>query len=166
MPDTPVTSFYTETIMQSSAFTSAAPYRGLDLLEPVTRDAVGKIVTAAAQAGVILQVLETFRSVARQEALFAQGATQLKTVGVHHYGLACDLGISIGGQINWKADYSILGRLASQFGLVWGGDWGHPANPGSFRDYDHVQRVAVADQPKLFDGSWYPPTDYVAPAVG
>jgi len=166
MPNTPVTSFYTETIMKSPAFLLPAPYRGLDLLEPVTRDIIQKIIQAALTAGTTLQVLETFRSEARQQALFAQGATQLQQVGVHHYGLACDLGIVIGGQVNWKADYSVLGRYASQFGLVWGGDWGHPANPGSFRDYDHVQRIAVADQTKLFDGSWYPPQDYVAPAVG
>jgi len=166
MPDTPATSFYTDTIMKSPAFSSANPYRGVDLLEPVTRAAVANIIKAAADAGTTLQVLETFRSEARQQALFAQGATQLRQVGVHHYGLACDLGIVVGGQINWKADYSVLGRLAKQFGLVWGGDWGHPANPGSFRDYDHVQRIAVADQSRLFNGSWYPPQDYVAPAVG
>jgi hypothetical protein len=75
---------------------------------------------------------------------------------VHHFGLACDLGIVVAGQINWKADYGILGQLAQKHRLVWGGDWGTPDRPHSFRDYDHLQRIDVADQHQLFDGSWYP----------
>ena len=45
----------------------------------------------------------------------AQTATQLKTVGVHHYGLACDLVKDIGGSASWKVDFSFLGKLAKKF---------------------------------------------------
>ena len=161
-----IPSFYTTVLQVHPSFHSTMPLKDVALLEPVTRDAVSKIITTAMAAGVQLQVLETYRSAERQAQLFDQGATQLQQVGVHHYGLACDLGIVVGGQVNWKADYSIIGRLAAQFGLVWGGDWGTPQNPHSFRDYDHVQRISVADQAKLFSGDWYPPPNYVAPAVG
>lgn len=161
-----VPSFYTEVIMRDPRFNSTIPIRDLALLEPVTRDAIVKIMAYAKQAGVDLCVLETYRSQALQSEYFSRGATQLQTVGVHHYGLACDLGVVIGGQVNWKANYNILGGYAKTFGLVWGGDWGTPDNPHSFRDYDHVQRIAVADQDKLFAGTWYPAPNYVAPAVG
>jgi hypothetical protein len=32
-------------------------------------------------------IFETYRSQERQQVLFEQGATQLRTVGVHHHGL-------------------------------------------------------------------------------
>ncbi len=155
-----VPSFYTEVLMKSPVFHSPNPCHDIALLEPVTREAVAKVIAVAQSAGVTLQVLETYRSQERQRQLFAQGATQLQTVGVHHYGLAADLGIVIGGQVNWKADYQVLGAWAKAAGLVWGGNW------STFKDMDHVQRIAVADQARLFNGSWYPEPAYIAPQVG
>ncbi|MDE2096292.1 MAG: M15 family metallopeptidase [Patescibacteria group bacterium] len=161
-----IPSFYTTVIQKSAAFHSTTPCRDIRLLEPVTRDAVFRVIGLARESGVTLQVLETYRSQELQEHYYERGATQLRTVGVHHYGVACDLGIVIAGQVNWKADYSILGKLAKRAGLVWGGDWGSPERFHSFRDYDHVQRIAVADQDKLFSGSWYPSPSYVVPEAG
>jgi hypothetical protein len=130
-------------------------------LEPVTRAAVASIIAAAkAELGIDLMIFETYRSQARQEQLFAKHATELRTVGVHGYGLACDLVKSIGGQPSWAGDFEFLGPLARRFGLVWGGDWGKPANPHGFHDLDHVQRCSVADQAKLFEGTWYPDAAY------
>lgn len=163
---TPPPSFYTQVLAADRRFHSLVPIQDLMMLEPVTRGAVEKIIQFATQAGVQLKVLETYRSVERQAELFRQGATKLQQVGVHHYGLACDLGIVIGGQVNWKANYAVIGGYAKTFGLVWGGDWGEPDKPHTFRDYDHVQRIAVADQEKLFNGSWYPAPDYLASSVG
>lgn len=159
-------SFYTDIIQKDARYRSKTPIRDPRLLEPVFREAVLAIIADAAKENVALSVLETYRSKELQELYFERGATQLRTVGVHHYGLACDLGIMIAGAINWKADYSILGKLAAAHGLVWGGDWADPKDPHSFRDYDHVQRVAVADQPRLFNGSWYPDNMYRAAQVG
>lgn len=158
--------FYVDVIQKDKRFHSTIPVRDIMLLEPTFRSAVLGIVSDANSEGVHLVVLETYRSEELQQIYFARGATQLKTVGVHHYGLACDLGITIAGQVNWKADYSILGRLAAKHGLVWGGDWGTPNKPHSFRDYDHVQRVSIEDQTKLFNGSWYPDVNYRPLSVG
>ena len=50
--------------------------------------------------------------------------------------------------------------------LIWGGNWGNldPKAKHGFIDTDHVQRVKVADQHKLFAGAatgkWYPPDNY------
>jgi hypothetical protein len=161
-----VQSFYTDVIMKSPVFHSVTPIRDVSLLEPVTRDAVANIIKTAGLAGIKLMVLETYRSAELQLEYFNRGVTQLREVGVHHYGLAADLGVVIAGQVNWKANYDFLGKYGLQFGLVWGGDWGAPLAPHSFRDYDHVQRIAVADQSKLFNGSWYPDPAYRAASVG
>lgn len=161
-----VPSFYTTVLAKSNVFHSTTPIRDINLLEPETKDAVMKIIAAAAQGGIHFQVLETYRSQELQQLYFEKGVTQLRTVGVHHYGLACDLGIVVAGQVQWKADYSVLGKYAKMYNLVWGGDWGAPQISHTFQDDDHVQRIAVADQAKLFDGSWYPDPSYVAPGVG
>src|SRR6185437_16528713 len=63
----------------------------LNLLEPKTRSIIQTIIDRATQGGIPVMVFETFRSQERQAQLFAQGASTLKTVGVHHYGLACDI---------------------------------------------------------------------------
>src|ERR1700730_15038379 len=114
-------SFFTNIIQKDWRFRSTVAVNDLRLLEPTFRTIIIAIVNDALVEHVQLGVLETYRSVERQEQLFEAGATQLRHVGVHHYGLACDLGIMIGGQVNWKADYSILGRLAKKHGIVWGG---------------------------------------------
>jgi hypothetical protein len=69
-----------------------------------------------------LKVWETFRSHARQIMLFNQKATKLRSVGVHHYGLAADI-VKWDGEPSWRGDWAFMGTLAREFGLHWGGDW-------------------------------------------
>jgi hypothetical protein len=92
--------------------------------------------------------------------LFNQGATKLRKVGVHNYGLACDIVKSINGQPSWKGDFSMLGQLARDHGLIWGGDWGNPTIHHTFVDAVHVQRCTVSRQAALFRGDWYPDDAY------
>lgn len=153
-------SFYTEVIQGSPLFTSEKRVADLQLLEPVTRDAVQRILAAASAQNIKLLVFETYRSQERQTELFNQGASKLQKVGVHHFGLACDLVKDINGEPSWKGDFSFLKDLAEANGLIWGGDWGNDTVVHSFVDSDHVQRINVADQAKLFDLSWYPDEDY------
>jgi hypothetical protein len=155
-----VMSFYTDVIQSDPRFTSAGRVNDLALLEPATRAAVEQIVFAAAAQHLTLIPFETYRSQQRQLLLFDQGATKLRTVGVHHFGLACDLVKSIGGEPSWKGDFSFLKALAEQNGLIWGGDWGNGHIVHSFVDADHVQRINVADQSRLFSLSWYPEAEY------
>jgi LAS superfamily LD-carboxypeptidase LdcB len=72
------------------------------------------IIADAAAAGIKLMAFETFRSQVRQTKLFQQKATKLKKVGVHHYGLACDLVKDVAGQPSWKGDFKFLGKLAKE----------------------------------------------------
>ena len=153
-------SFYTDTIQQDSRFNSADRIDDLALLEPNMRRKVEAIIADAAANDIMMMVFETYRSQDRQGALFHQGVTQLQTVGVHHYGLACDIVFVHNGEPSWTGDFSHLAHLAKSHGLIWGGDWGHPDRPTSFPDNDHVQWVTIARQPALFRGDWYPADDY------
>jgi|ERR1022692_1790665 hypothetical protein len=73
-------------------------------------------------------IYETYRSQNRQMELFNQSATKLRIVGVHHFGLACDIVRMVGGEACWKGDFSFLGQLAHSSGLIWGGDWEIPTS--------------------------------------
>lgn len=154
-------SFYLDVILEDPKFSTLDSVRDLFLLEPVMRAAVVGIIQGAAELGIQLVVTETFRSKDRQKHLFDTGASKLREVGVHHYGLACDFVKLINGKADWSGDWSFLGKLAETHGLIWGGDWGEPNKPHTFRDNDHVQRVTKADQIKLFSGVWYPDSQYV-----
>ncbi|KWT86783.1 M15 family metallopeptidase [Candidatus Magnetominusculus xianensis] len=152
--------FYTDVIVKDSRFESVNRVGDLNLLEPITRGKVQAIISDAKAHGVDLMVFETYRSQARQDELFKQGATKLRIVGVHHYGLACDIVKSIGGDPSWKGGFSLLGRLAHQHGLIWGGDWGNPTIHHNFIDAVHVQRCSIIRQASLFRGEWYPDNAY------
>jgi D-alanyl-D-alanine carboxypeptidase len=155
-----LSNFYTDVIQKDKRFKSANRVADPALLEPKTRDLVSKIITDANALGIKLMIFETYRSSQRQMALFEQGATQLRRVGVHHYGLACDLVKDINGQPSWKGDFSFLGQLARADKVIWGGDWGVPGSKPSFVDDDHVQRITVKRQAALFAGTWYPHDEY------
>jgi len=151
-----MSNFYIDVIQQDPRFNSVDRIADPMLLEPVTRLAVQNIVQAAAGLGLPVMIFETYRSQARQESLFEQGKTQLKTVGVHGYGLAADLVRVVNGQPTWAVDYTFLGPLAREYGMISGVDWGEPGVHHSFIDPDHVQRITVAQQDSLFAGNWYP----------
>ena len=152
--------FFTDVIELDSRFHSTKPVRDFNLLEPITRALVQQIIQDAATLGFALMAFETYRSQERQEQLFNQHATQLRQVGVHHYGLACDLVKVVGVAPSWKGDFTFLGRLAHQHMLIWGGDWGTPNLPHKSFDAVHVQRCSVARQAALFRGEWYPDDNY------
>lgn len=152
--------FYTDVISHDARFDSVRRIDDASLLEPTTRQLVERAITAARQMGIEVMIYETYRSQARQQELFNQGATKLRTVGVHHYGLACDIVRVVGGEPSWKGDFSFLGLLARSSGLIWGGDWGAPGIKHSFVDSVHVQRCTVARQGDLFAGNWYPDDTY------
>jgi hypothetical protein len=152
--------FYTDVICKDVHFASLTRVSRPSLLEPTTRQLVENVVAAARQMGIEVMIYETYRSQNRQQELFTNGATRLRTVGVHHYGLACDIVRVAAGEPCWKGDFSFLGQLAHSSGLIWGGDWGAPEIKHSFVDSVHVQRCTVTRQGDLFAGAWYPNDAY------
>jgi hypothetical protein len=152
--------FFTDVIAKDPRVESVPRVSALDLLEPGTRDRVQAIIADARAHGVELMVFETYRSRARQLELFNRGVTKLREVGVHNYGLACDIVKVVAGEPSWKGDFHLIGDLARAHGLIWGGDWGRPGQPHSFVDPVHVQRCTVGRQAGLFRGEWYPDDAY------
>jgi hypothetical protein len=152
--------FFNDVISKDSRFNTANRVDDPLLLEPMTRQLVQQIIDAAGKMGIAVMIFETYRSQARQQQLFNNGATKLRSVGVHQYGLACDVVRVVGGEPSWKGDFSFLGQLAHSSGLIWGGDWGDPSIQHSFIDSVHVQRCKVARQGELFAGNFYPDDEY------
>lgn len=152
--------FFTDVIQKDLTLHSTDPVHDLMLLETKTRELVQAIIADAEAHGIKLMAFETFRSQESQQHLFDQGATKLRTVGVHHYGLACDIVKSINGEPSWKGDFSLLGELAHHHGMIWGGDWGTPHISHTFIDPVHVQRCSVGRQGSLFRGEFYPDDNY------
>ena len=155
-----MSTFYTDVIAADARFNSVTRVDDVSLLEPITKQAVLNIISDADAMGIDLMIFEIYRSQARQQALFNQGASMLRLVGVHHYGLACDIVKVVSGEPSWKGDFSFLGHLAQNYNLIWGGDWGAPNQPHTFIDVVHVQRCAIAQQPMLFNAAWYPDSSY------
>jgi len=152
--------FYADVIEKDARFASSGRIGDPVLLEPMTRQLVEHLVSAARQMGIEVMIYETYRSPDRQTERFNSGASKLRTVGVHHYDLACDIVRSVGGEPCWKGDFPSLGQLAQSGGLIWGGDWGAPTLTHSFVDSVHVQRCTIARQGEVFAGSWYPDETY------
>src|ERR1700749_2588598 len=105
-----MSNFYTDVITKDPRYNSTKVIDDINLLEPVTRQIVQTIVADAKAHGLNVKVYETYRSQARQTILFNEGVTRLRTVGVHHYGLACDIVRVVNGEPSWKGDFSFLGE--------------------------------------------------------
>lgn len=153
-------SFYADVIQKDPRFRSTKPVSDMALLEPITRAAVQGIIADAKAMGHDMMVFETYRSQELQRIYFDRGVTRLQNVGVHHYGLAADIVKVVNGEPSWDGSFDFLQELAEKHNLIWGGNWGTPDAPHSFRDPVHVQRITVDDQGRLFRGEWYPDQDY------
>lgn len=152
--------FYHDVIVNDPRFHSTKVVNDLALLEPVTRAAVQAIIADALEMGIELMIFETYRSKELQQAYFRRGVTKLRNVGVHHYGLAADLVKSVHGNPSWKGSFDFMLELAERHNMISGLNWGDPDSKHSFIDPVHVQRITVADQAALFNGTWYPTADY------
>ena len=98
---------------------------------------------AIAISAVDFRVLEGVRTLARQKALVAAGAS--RTLNSRHLtGHAVDLGALVGGRIAW--DWPLYARIAAAMKqaaeelavpIVWGGDW-------RFKDGPHFELPRAA----------------------
>jgi len=93
--------------------------------------------------GITLRISQGLRTIAGQDALYAQGRTSSGHIvtnakggsSFHNYGLAVDL-VEMdhnGAEANWKYDMATLVPIAKKHGEQWGGDWIH------IKDYPHFQ---------------------------
>lgn len=121
--------------------------RSLDRLKGVHPDLVRVVKRAITLSTQDFSVLEGLRTLARQKALVAAGAS--RTMNSRHLtGHAVDLGALLNGKVAW--DWPLYARIAKavkeaakQEGvpIEWGGDW------KSFKDGPHFQ-LPFASYPK------------------
>jgi hypothetical protein len=156
--------FYTDVIQKDPRYNSPhvdIVICDLNLLEPGTRFAVSHMMELAKAAGHELKVAETYRSQARQHALWLKKLTKLSHVGMHGFGLAVDCQLFVNGKYDPDgAHYAFMHAMAVRGYLVSGQGWGTSGAPHTFTDWDHVQRVPIFRQSAIMGGTWYPPADY------
>lgn len=110
-------------------------------LYPKVERAKVALVGRMAALGHPIQVSGTYRSVAAQNALYAQGRTVPGKVvtnarggqSFHNYRCAFDVVFKIEG---YEGPWQLLGAEAEKLGLEWGGRW------ASFPDHPHCQFTA------------------------
>ncbi len=101
----------------------------LPRVQPMARALVHK----AAQNGIQIKILSGLRSYAEQDALYAQGRTDMTKPKVtnaragfsnHNFGIAFDIGIFEGSKyLGDSPKYKAVGVLGMDPGLEWGGNW-------------------------------------------
>lgn len=108
--------------------------RDIKQLHPRLQQKVAQLKELCAKEGLQLGIGECFRSVAEQDALYAQGRTKAGSIvtnakgssyeSQHQWGIAFDFFKNIKGQeYNDSTFFARVGALAKSIGLGWGGDW-------------------------------------------
>jgi len=69
-------------------------------------------------------ISETYRSPERQEWLYAQNLSSVKTYGAHYFGVAVDFYFTENGKTAYPAaKMKAAADIAKKHGFTWGGDW-------------------------------------------
>lgn len=125
----------------------------LGKLHPVVLAAAGALIQRSYAKGIPIVITQGMRTIAEQNALYAQGRTKKGPIvtnarggsSYHNYGLAIDFALLLpdGKTVSWDmnrdvnndkiSDWQEVAREAKQLGFEWGGDW------TSFKDYPHLQ---------------------------
>jgi peptidoglycan L-alanyl-D-glutamate endopeptidase CwlK len=116
----------------------------LKKVHPELASRVRVVAAALAMGGINIEVVQGLRTIAEQNALFAQGRTKPGLVVTrarggqsnHNYGLAVDVVPFTNGKPQWDAPNSVwlaIGAEGGKQGLEWGGNW------KKFIDKPHLQ---------------------------
>ncbi|QZN77387.1 M15 family metallopeptidase [Paenibacillus sp. DR312] len=129
---------------------SAAKLTGL---LPVVRTATERLIQRSFAIGIPIVITQGLRTVAEQDALYAQGRSKPGKVvtnarggySYHNFGVAVDYVLLMpdGKSVSWdtvrdgngdkRADWLQVAEIGKGLGFIWGGDW------ASFPDYPHLQ---------------------------
>src|SRR5687768_11302965 len=118
--------------------------RRLNEVHPALKAIVEVMEIKLLQDHIQIEVVQGLRTIAEQNALYAQGRTKPGPIVTqakggqsnHNYGLAVDVCPFVNGKPQWNAPIEIwtkIGRLAESYGLEWGGSW------KKFIDKPHIQ---------------------------
>lgn len=109
----------------------------LSALHPYFRDKVMELISICKSKGIELAVVETYRTVAKQNEYKHLGKIYTRSSGGrsrHQYGLAVDVVPIIDSVASWHNEsvWRKVGAVGEKLGLRWGGRWRHPYDPGHF----------------------------------
>ncbi len=125
----------------------------LSRLHPVVLAAATALIERCYKRNIPILITQGLRTIAEQDALYAQGRTKPGAVvtnarggySYHNYGLAVDFALLLpnGSSVSWDmfrdgnnnliADWQEVVQEAKALGFEWGGEW------ASFKDYPHFQ---------------------------
>ena len=109
----------------------------LDALHPYFREKIIKLVASCKRKGIELAIVESYRTVAKQNEYKAMGKKYTRATGghsKHQYGLAIDVVPIIDSVAQWDNArlWKKIGAVGEQLGLRWGGRWRTLYDPGHF----------------------------------
>ena len=119
--------------------------RDITMCHPRLQTLAKKLVAEGKKQGLIIKIGECFRSVAEQDALYAQGRTTAGNIvtyakgssysSMHQWGVAFDVIRNDGKGAYEDRDgwFDKVGRLGKSLGLEWGGDWTSPVDKPHFQ---------------------------------
>ena len=113
--------------------------RDIKQLHPRLQDKIAELKALCKKENLNIGIGECFRSVAEQDALYAQGRTAPGSIitnakgstysSQHQWGIAFDFFKNIKGhEYDDTAFFNRVGALAKSIGLAWGGDWKNPVD--------------------------------------
>ncbi|AIQ54127.1 M15 family metallopeptidase [Paenibacillus sp. FSL R7-0331] len=122
-------------------------------LHPVILAGASALIQRSYAKGIPIVITQGMRTIAEQNALYAQGRTKPGNIvtnarggtSYHNYGLAIDFALLLpdGKNVSWDisrdgnkdkiADWQQVAQEAKKLGFAWGGDW------TSFKDYSHLE---------------------------
>lgn len=124
--------------------------RKLEDLHPLVQAKARLMIEKCRQAGIDLLVTSTYRDLASQDALYAQGRTvpgnrvtnALAGQSFHNYRVAFDVVPVVNGKPCWETSgasgqmWNQVGAIGKSCGLQWAGDW------KTFPEFPHFQHTA------------------------
>lgn len=114
--------------------------RDITLCHPRLQELANQLVAEAAKQGLKVKIGECFRSVAEQDALYAQGRTTSGSIvtnakgssysSMHQWGVAFDIIRNDGKGAYNDSDgwFTKVAKIGKSLGLEWGGDWTSPVD--------------------------------------
>ena len=123
--------------------------RDITMCHPRLQKLAAQLAEECEKQGLIIKIGECFRTVAEQDALYAQGRTKPGSIvtnakgssysSQHQWGIAFDFFRNDGnGAYNESGDFfGKVGAVGKQLGLGWGGDW-----------------KSIVDKPHLYLPDW------------
>lgn len=145
--------------------------RDITQLHPELQAKISQLYLLCVREGLILGIGECLRTVAEQDALYAQGRTTPGAIvtnargssysSQHQWGIAFDFYKNVAGHAyDDDAFFARVGALAKSLGLGWGGDWISPV------DRPHVYLPHWGDTPTPLKNQYGTPERFFATWTG